>query len=151
MSDRVRQVVRQTLARVFGGITQLPGKLVSLFEPYTEIIRKGNAGKPNEFGKLVQVQEAENQIITHYEVHDQRPSDQRLLLPAVEAHQRKFGRIPRLIAADARLLLAGQRRRRTRSGCEVGIDSQPKYAERSTPQIGKATLGQTGAEVAHRM
>ncbi len=101
MSDRVRQVVRQTRARVFGGITQLPGKLVSLFEPHTEIIRKGKAGKPNEFGKLVQVQEAENQIITHYEVYDQRPSDQRLLLPAVEAHQRKFGRIPRLIAADA--------------------------------------------------
>jgi IS5 family transposase len=101
MSDRVRQVVRQTRARVFGGITQLPGKLVSLFEPQTEIIRKGKAGKPNEFGKLVQVQEAENQIITHYEVYDKRPSDQHLLLPAVEAHQRKFGRAPRLIAADA--------------------------------------------------
>jgi IS5 family transposase len=94
MSDRVRQVVRQTRARVFDGITQLPGKLVSLFEPHTEIIRKGKAGKPNELGKLVQVQEAENQIITHYEVYDQRPCDQHLLLPAVEAHQRKFGRIP---------------------------------------------------------
>jgi transposase, IS5 family len=83
MSDRVRQVVRQTRARIFAGITQLPGKLVSVFEPHTEIIRKGKAGKPNEFGKLVQVQEAENQIITHYEVYDQRPSDQRLLLPAL--------------------------------------------------------------------
>ncbi len=43
----------------------MPGKLVSLFEPRTEIIRKGKAGKPNEFGKLVQVQEAENQMVTH--------------------------------------------------------------------------------------
>ena len=101
MSERVQQVVRQTRARIFGGITQLPGKLVSVFEPHTEIIRKGKSGKPNEFGKLVQVQEAENQIITHYEVYDQRPSDRHLLLPAVEAHQRKFGRVPRLIAADA--------------------------------------------------
>lgn len=101
MSERVRQVVRQTRARIFGGITQLPGKLVSVFEPHTEIIRKGKAGKPNEFGKLVQVQEAESQIITHYEVYDRRPSDQHLLLPAVEAHQHKFGRPPRLIAADA--------------------------------------------------
>ena len=101
MSDRVRQVVRQTRARIFGGITQLPGKLVSVFEPHTEIIRKGKAGKPNEFGKLVQVQEAENQIITHYEVYDQRPSDRYLLLPALEVHQRKFGQVPRLIAADA--------------------------------------------------
>ncbi len=53
MADQVRRVVRQTKARVFDGLTQLPGKLVSLFEPHTEIIRKGKAGKLNEFGKLV--------------------------------------------------------------------------------------------------
>jgi IS5 family transposase len=101
MADRVRGVVRQTKARIFGGVTKLPEKLVSLFEPHTEIIRKGKAGKPNEFGKLVQVQEAEHQIITHYEVFAERPSDQRLLIAAVEAHRRKLGRVPRLVAADA--------------------------------------------------
>ncbi len=101
MAEQVRRVVRQTKARVFEGLTQFPGKLVSLFEPHSEIIRKGKAGKPNEFGKLVQLQEAENQIITHYEVYDERPSDQHLLLPAVKVHQRKLGRTPRLLAADA--------------------------------------------------
>lgn len=101
MSERVRSVVLQTKRRIFDGLTKLPGKLVSLFEPHTEIIRKGKAGKPNEFGKLVQVQEAENQIITHYEVFDERPSDQRLLVAAVETHKQKLGRVPRLIAADA--------------------------------------------------
>ena len=101
MSDRVRRVVHQTKARIFGGVTKSPEKIVSLFEPHTEIIRKGKAGKPNEFGKLVQVQEAENQIITHYEVYEERPADQRLLIPAVETHQRKLGRVPRLVAADA--------------------------------------------------
>ncbi len=65
MANRVRQVVKQTKARVFEGTTQLPGKIVSLFEAHTEIIRKGRASKPTEFGKMVQVQEAENQIITH--------------------------------------------------------------------------------------
>src|SRR5215472_11943797 len=60
MADRVRHVVRQTKARIFGGVTKSPDKIVSLFEPHTEIIRKGKAGKPNEFGKLVQLQEAEN-------------------------------------------------------------------------------------------
>ena len=54
--------------------------MVSLFEPHTEIIRKGKASKPTEFGKLVQLQEAENQIITHYEVFEERPSDRELLL-----------------------------------------------------------------------
>ena len=47
-------------------------EVAQLWKPWmrvvdTEIIRKGKAGKPNEFGKLVQLQEAENQIITHYE------------------------------------------------------------------------------------
>ena len=101
MAEQVRQVVRQTQARVFEGVTQFPGKLISLFEPHSEIIRKGKAGKPNEFGKLVQLQEAENQIVTHYEVYDERPSDRHLLLPALEVHQRKLGRTPRLLAADA--------------------------------------------------
>jgi len=79
---------------------------VSLFEPHTEIIRKGKAGKPNEFGKLVQLQEAENQIITHYEVYDDRPADQRLLLPpsrrisANWAESRDWSRRTRAITHD---------------------------------------------------
>lgn len=101
MAGRVRQVVKQTKARVFDGITQLPGKIVSLFEPHSEIIRKGKASKPAEFGKLVQVQEAGNQIITHYDVFDQRPSGHELLLRAVETHERVLGRLPRLATADA--------------------------------------------------
>lgn len=101
MAEQVRRVVRQTKARVFAGLTQFPDKLVSLFEPHTEVIRKGKAGQPNEFGKLVELQEAENQIITHYEVYEERPSDRHLLLPAVKAHRRKLGRVPGWVAADA--------------------------------------------------
>jgi len=101
MAEQVRRVVRQTEARIFDGVTQFPDKLVSLFEPYTEIIRKGKAGKPNEFGKLVELQEAENQIITHYEVLEKRPAHQTLLLPAIAAHRRKLGRVPQSLAGDA--------------------------------------------------
>ena len=46
-----------------------------MFEPSTEVIRKGKASKPNEFGKMVKLQEAENQIVIDYEVYDRRPSD----------------------------------------------------------------------------
>jgi len=101
MVEQVRRVVRQTKARIFAGVTQFPDKLVSLFEPHTEIIRKGKAGKPNEFGKLVLLQEAENQIITHYEVFEERPADQTLLLPAITTQQRKLGQVPRMVAGDA--------------------------------------------------
>lgn len=100
MAGRVRQVVKQTKARIFEGITRFPGKIVSLFEPHTEIIRKGKASKPTEFGKMLKVQEAENQIVTHFEVFAERPSDSDLLVPAVEEHRRRFGRVPRLVAAD---------------------------------------------------
>src|SRR6202167_739188 len=101
MAGRVREVVRQTKIRILDGITQMPGKIVSLFEPHSEIIRKGKASKPTEFGKLVQVQETENQIITHYDVFDRRPSDRDLLSGAVETHERVLGRMPILVTADA--------------------------------------------------
>lgn len=101
MIPRVKQVMRQTRERVLKGNAHLAGKIVSLFEPHTEIIRKGKAAKPTEFGKMVKIQEAERQIITHYEVYDERPSDADLFIPALEAHQRQLGRIPRLATADA--------------------------------------------------
>src|SRR5271168_3954701 len=101
MIPRVQQVMRQTRERIFKGDTHTPGKLVSLFEPHTEIIRKGKAAKPTEFGKMVKIQEAEQQIVTHYEVYDQRPSDSDLLVPALQAHEQQFGQPPRLVAADA--------------------------------------------------
>ena len=42
---------------------------MSIFEPTTEIIRKGKASKPTEFGKMVKIQEGENQVITDYAVY----------------------------------------------------------------------------------
>jgi IS5 family transposase len=99
--QRVRQVIRQTVARVFRGETHHPEKLVSIFEPHTEIIRKGKASKPSEFGKMVQVQEAEGQIISCYRVFPKKPTDSDLLVSAVEEHRRHFGRMPELVAADS--------------------------------------------------
>jgi transposase, IS5 family len=101
MVPLVQQVLRQTRARIFAGDTHSEGKIVSVFEPSTEVIRKGKSGKPTEFGKMLKLQEAENQIVIDYVVYDQRPSDTELLIPALEIHETKLGRIPRLIAADA--------------------------------------------------
>jgi transposase, IS5 family len=101
MTSRVRQVMKQTRARIFLGNTRSQGKLLSLFEPSTEVIRKGKAGKPNEFVKMVKLQEAENQIITDYEVYPQRPYDSELLIAAIDAHRALHGCVPRLVAADA--------------------------------------------------
>jgi IS5 family transposase len=108
MIPLAQQVMRQTRQRVLGGETRAEGKIVSVFEPQTEVIRKGKAGKPNEFGKLVKIQEAENQIVTHYEVFDERPSDSALLTPSLERHVEQFGHAPQLTAADAGFLLSRQ-------------------------------------------
>jgi transposase, IS5 family len=97
----VRQVMHQTRARILRGDTHVEGKILSVFEPSTEIIRKGKAGKPNEFGKMIKLQEAENQIIVDYEVYARRPNDSDLLIPAIAAHQAKLGRVPYLLATDA--------------------------------------------------
>ena len=101
MVPLIRQVMKQTRARILRGDTRADGKILSLFEPATEVIRKGKAGKPNEFGKMVKLQEAENQIVTGYEVYAQRPNDVDLLIGAIETHQARLGRTPRLVAADA--------------------------------------------------
>jgi transposase, IS5 family len=98
---RVTQVMNQARARVLHGDVHVEGKLVSIFEPTTEIIRRGKAKQPTEFGKMIKVQEAESQIITSYEVYDKRPSDSDLLAPAVQLHQQLLGRVPDLVAGDA--------------------------------------------------
>ncbi|MEK7216134.1 MAG: ISNCY family transposase, partial [Chloroflexota bacterium] len=136
MTDRVRQVIRQARARVFGGDTHVKGKLASLFEPTTEVIRKGKAGKPNEFGKMVKIQEAENQIIIAYQVYAQRPSDSDLLVPAVEAHQAQLGRVPELVAGDAGFYSAKNERDVQEMGVKrVSIPSRnTKSAERRRHQ-----------------
>ena len=100
MIPRVQQVMRQARQRVLGGNTRAEGKLLSVFAPETEVIRKGKAKKPNEFGKLVKIQEVENQLITHYEVLQQRPADSTLRIPAVKQHIEQFGCAPHAVAAD---------------------------------------------------
>jgi transposase-like protein DUF772 len=100
MRPLVRRVVDQTRARILGGDTHVPAKVLSVFEPHTETIRKGKISKPNEFGKLVTIQESEHQIITGYDVHTLRPADVTLWTPALDRHETIFGHAPDLAAGD---------------------------------------------------
>ena len=100
MRPIVQRVVDQTRARLLGGDTRVPDKVLSVFEPHTETIRKGKISKPNEFGKLVTIQESEQQIITAYDVHAKRPADVTLWTSALDRHRTIFGRPPDLAAGD---------------------------------------------------
>jgi IS5 family transposase len=100
MRPVVQRVVDQTRARLMGGDTHVPDKVLSLFERHTVTIRKGKIATPNEFGSLVTLQEAEHQIVTAYEIHAARPADVTLWTPALDRHQAIFGRAPDLAAGD---------------------------------------------------
>jgi IS5 family transposase len=110
LTGLVRRVLTQTRARIVKGETHHPDKVLSLFEPHTEVIRKGKAAKPTEFGKVVMVQEAEGQIITDYHVCLTRVPDKTLWVPALERHHALFGHAPRLAVADAGFASAANER-----------------------------------------
>jgi len=96
----VGKVIEQTQQRVFRGNTHVEGKIVSLFEPHSQVIRKGKADKPNEFGRLVRVDEVENGIVSGYQVLEGNPADTGSFLPALQQHQSCFGRAPEMATAD---------------------------------------------------
>jgi IS5 family transposase len=100
MQPLVTRILDQTRARLLGGDTHVPDKVLSVFEPHTEAIRKGKIAKPTEFGKLVTIQESEHQIITAYQVHERRPPDMTLWTPALEWHIALFDRPPDIAAGD---------------------------------------------------
>ena len=116
MQPLVQRVVDQTRARLLGGNTHVPDKVLSIFEPHTETIRKGKIAKPNEFGKLVTIQESEHQIIMAYDVHAKRPADVTLWTAALDRHQVIFGRAPDLAAGDRGFSSATNERAATERG-----------------------------------
>jgi transposase, IS5 family len=144
----VKQVMKQTRARIFRGNTRSEGKLVSLFEPSTEIIRKGKASKPTEFGKMVKLQEAENQIITDYEVYAQRPCDSDLLIPAIDTHQALTGQVPRLVAATRHSIpprTRPPRRRRVSSASAFPIVRPKARRANASRESGGSVTARNGA------
>jgi IS5 family transposase len=96
----VEKVITQSQVRIFQGQTRHPEKILSLFEPHSVIIRKGKAHKPNEFGRLVRIDEVENGLVSNYAIASSNLCDQQQWVPALEAHVELFGRAPQLAAAD---------------------------------------------------
>ncbi len=95
------QVREQATRRVLGGETVPSGeKIVSLFEPHTAVIRKGKAGKPTEFGRVVWLDEVEGGLISGYRVLAGNPDESAQLLPSLEHHLQQFGHPPDLLTAD---------------------------------------------------
>jgi IS5 family transposase len=141
----VQRVLAQTRARVLKGDTHYPDKVLSLFEPHTEAIRKGKAATPTEFGKVVKIQEAEAQFITDYEVCETRVPDGTLWIPSLDRHLQLFGRPPRVAVADA--AFASQRNARAAAARGVRYVALPRGQRSPVPRwFRRALRWRTGCE-----
>jgi IS5 family transposase len=98
---QVEQVIEQTVRRVFAGeAVPAQEKLVSLFEPHTDIIRRQKPGKETEFGHKVWLDEVEGGIITRWDILAGNPPEETQWQPALDHHRQRFGRPPYQASAD---------------------------------------------------
>ena len=97
----VERIIDQARKRVLEGCP-VPSeeKVYSLFEAHTELLKRGKAGKPVEFGHKVLIAQTSEKFIHHYKVLPRRREDVELLEPTLEAHCRLFGANPEVVATD---------------------------------------------------
>lgn len=98
---RAEQVIEQTMRRVFEN-EKVPAeeKIVSIFEPHTDIIRRGKVGKPVEYGHKVWLDEVEGGLVSNWRVLEGNPNDKTQLSPSLEAHEAQFEKPPDQVSAD---------------------------------------------------
>jgi IS5 family transposase len=110
----IEQATRRVLA---GKAVPAPEKLLSLFEPHTQIIPRFKAGKPVEFGRKLRLDEVEGGLISGFQIVDQGGGpDQPYLKDSLETHRRHFGRAPDLLAGDRGLASADNERLARQAG-----------------------------------
>jgi IS5 family transposase len=127
-----QKVIRQTKERVVLG-KEAAEKVLSLFEPHTQVIRKGKAHKPNEFGRLVRIDEVENGIVSGFEVVPGNRADTESWLPALAYHQECFGKAPQRAAADRGFFSAKNEREAEAMGVkQVVLPGRGQLGEKRT-------------------
>ena len=98
LADRV---IDQARRRVLEG-EQVPNaeKVYSIFEPHTDLIKRGKVRTPVEFGHKIFLAESAVGLITQYHVLKGNPSDENHVGPSLERHKESFGRAPELYGSD---------------------------------------------------
>jgi IS5 family transposase len=94
----IEQIIVQTERRVLAG-EPVPAskKLVSLFEPHADIIRKGRAVA---YGHKLNLTTGRSGLILDLVIEAGNPADSERLLPMLERHIAFYGQAPRQAAAD---------------------------------------------------
>lgn len=95
------RVIDQARRRVLEG-EQVPTeqKVYSIFEPHTDLIKRGKVNQPVEFGHKVFLAESAGGLITQYRVLEGNPSDEQQVKPSLQRHRKTFGHAPDLYSTD---------------------------------------------------
>lgn len=95
--ERTRQVCGIARRRVLEGETVPNGdKLFSIFETHTQLYKRGKAGQPMQFGRLVLIYEDRAGFITHYHILPRDQSDRDVVVAETrKAQKRHRGKIRR--------------------------------------------------------
>jgi transposase, IS5 family len=95
------RVIDQSRRRVLNG-EQVPSaeKLYSIFEPHTDLIKRGKVQTPIEFGHKVFLAESARGLITQYDVLDGNRVDEQHVVVSLERHRQTFGDVPELYGSD---------------------------------------------------
>ena len=97
----IEKIIGQAESRViFGKQVASAEKVYSLFEEHTELIKRGKARKPIEFGHKVLLAETGEKFILHYEAMPMQRADKKLIEGSLKTHKKVFGCSPETLAGD---------------------------------------------------
>lgn len=97
----MKQVVEQaSRAQLDGETVPATERVFSIFEPHTELIKRGRRHKPVEFGHAVLLCQTREKFITDYEAFEHKPADCDLTVQVIDRHEDLFGETPEVLAGD---------------------------------------------------
>jgi transposase, IS5 family len=104
----VERTIHQARRRVLDG-QSVPSreKVLSLFEPHTQVVQRGKAKAAVEFGRQVVLDEVEGGIVTRFHVLADDESEVHQALPAIQHHRAAVGHPPAVVTGDRRLHAKG--------------------------------------------
>jgi len=94
-----KKILNQTKQKL-QGVESVPERIVSFHDPQARVIRKGKLGKPNEFGRTLELVQDQSGLMVDYMIQLGNPSDKTRAIPLVKRFKKKFGTAPDEAAFD---------------------------------------------------
>jgi IS5 family transposase len=97
----IEHVIEQsTRAQLNGEKVPAAERIFSIFEAHTELVKRGKAHRPVEFGHMILVTQTKDKFITDFDAMEDRIPDCRLTEKGIERQKALFGVYPKVAAAD---------------------------------------------------